>query len=172
MMVKFFSVMALLFVLIVTSTMKGQENEFPPCSSPVDWDRVLVTDSPLPDGAHKFLIVTNRPYIADAPKGKVLPNEVSEYRKVSYFLTACDGENWLLNPVNDFLEGMTVLDDGRDILLFVHGHGKAFPSAAGLQEFLFASRPAHEYVAPQSGELFSHPPGGQWEQPIHRWENL
>ena len=125
---KFFSVMALLFLLIVTSTMNGQESEFPPCSRPVDWDHVLVTDSPLPEGAHKFLIVTNRPYIADAPKGKVFPNKVSEFRKVSYFLAACDGEKWLLNPVNDFLEGMAVLDNGRDILLFVHGHGKAFTS--------------------------------------------
>lgn len=125
---KFFLVLALIFVLIVTSTMRGQENEFSPCSSPVDWDRVLVSDAPLPEGAEKFLIITNRPYIADAPKGKVFPNEVSEYRKVTYLLAACDGEKWLLNPVEDFTEGMTAIDNGRDILLFVHGHGKAFPS--------------------------------------------
>jgi hypothetical protein len=94
----------------------------------MEWDCVVVTDSPLPENVEKFLIITNRPYIADAPDGQIFPNEISEFRKVTYMLAACDGEKWLLNRVNDFMAGITAVDNGRDILLFVHGHGKSFPA--------------------------------------------
>ncbi|MDX2429961.1 MAG: alpha/beta hydrolase [Bacteroides sp.] len=121
-------VIGFLFLLISTCTIKGQQANFPPCSLPVDWDQIEVTDSPLPESAKKFLIVTNRSYNADAPDGVVFTKELSEFRKVSYWLASCNGEKWLLNEVNDFMEGMTTIDNGRDILLFVHGHGKSFPS--------------------------------------------
>lgn len=118
----------LLFVLAFMGASNAQENTFSPCSSPMDWDQVVVSKAPLPDGADKFLVVTNRPYTPDDPKGRVFPNEVSEFRKVGYFVAACDGEKWMLYPVDDFLSGMEAVDNGRDILLFVHGHGKEFPS--------------------------------------------
>lgn len=121
-------IFTLLIALGFMGKCSGQENTFSPCSSPVDWDRVSVTDSPLPEGAGKFLIVTNRPYTPDDSKGRLFPNEVSEYRKVSYFVAACDGQNWLMNPAENFSDGMSTINDGRDILLFVHGHGKAFTS--------------------------------------------
>ena len=124
---KFFS-LGFFLVLISAGSMHGQQANFPPCSRPVDWDRILITDSPLPESAKKYLIVTNRPYLANSPDGEVFPNEVSEHRKVSYFLAACDGDMWLLNRMENFLDGMSAIDNGKDILLFVHGHGKSFPA--------------------------------------------
>ncbi len=124
-----FHAFVILFVLFCASTVEGQQDKFPPCSIPMDWDRILVTDSPLPENAEKFLIVTNRPYNREAQGEDVFPNEVSEYRKVTYLLATCDGEKWALNRVNDFMSGMTAIDNGRDILLFVHGHGKSMPAA-------------------------------------------
>lgn len=121
-------VSAFLCLLLFTSTINGQQSNFPPCSRPVEWDRVVVTDSPLPEEAEKFLIITNRPYIEDDPKGEIFHNKISEFRKVTYLLAACDGERWLLKRVNDFMEGITAINNGRDILLFVHGHGKSLTS--------------------------------------------
>jgi hypothetical protein len=42
---------------------------------------------------------------------------------------ACTGERWLVRPLGSFEEGMKSIDDGNDMLLFVHGHGKTFPSS-------------------------------------------
>ncbi len=118
----------ILFVLIYMAPIEGQQSKFPPCSTPMDWDRVMVTDSPLPDGAKKFLIVSNRLNNTDAQEEEAFSNEMSEFRKVSYLIAACDGEKWLLKEVDDFMSGMTSIDNGRDILLFVHGHGKSMPA--------------------------------------------
>ncbi len=117
-----------LFFFFFTGTMNGQQAHFPPCSQPFDWEHVRVTDAQLPKEAKKFLIVTNRPYVADAPEGEFFPNEVAEFRKVSYLLAVCDGDKWLLKKLDGFMEGMKAIDDGRDILLFVHGHGKSLPA--------------------------------------------
>lgn len=95
---------------------------------PVSWTQVEVTESPLPAGSDKYLIITNRPYEANALNGIILPNAISIYRKVSYFIATCNGEKWYLNRVGSFEEGMASIDNKRDILLFVHGHGKSFPA--------------------------------------------
>lgn len=118
---------ALLFVGISMS-IYGQESGFPPCSRPADWSKVMLSEAPLPDKAQKFLVVTNRPYDSGAPDGVLYPNEVSEFRKVSYLLAACDGEKWIMQKLDSFTAGMKAIDNGRDILLFVHGHGKSLPA--------------------------------------------
>lgn len=120
--------LSLLFLLFFVGIMPGQQSEFPPCSQAMDWSQVMLTEAPLPEGAQKFLIVSNRPYIPDAMDGELFPNEVSEFRKVSYLLAACDGDKWLLKELDGFTEGMKAIDNGRDMLLFVHGHGKSMPA--------------------------------------------
>jgi len=73
---------AFLFLLFFF-TLNGQQSGFPPCSQAMDWSQVILTEAPLPADAQKFLIVSNRPYIPDAPDGELFPNEVEEFRKVS-----------------------------------------------------------------------------------------
>jgi len=116
------------FLFVFVNILDAQEANFPPCSRLVDWSQVELTDTPLPQDAQKFLVISNRPYIPDAPDGELFPNEVEAFRKVSYLLAACDGDKWLMNTLDGFSEGMKVIDNGRDILLFVHGHGKSMPA--------------------------------------------
>jgi hypothetical protein len=107
--------------------LRGQQEKFGYCSLPHGWDQISMSRSELPGDAQKILIVTNRPYVEDAPEHEIFPNEVAEYRKVTYLIAACDGEKWQLYRVDDFLSGMKAIDRGGDILLFVHGHGKPMP---------------------------------------------
>jgi hypothetical protein len=43
-------------------------------------------------------------------------------------IVTCDGTSWQLRFVPDFYEGMKEINDGRDILLFIEGHGKVLPA--------------------------------------------
>jgi hypothetical protein len=56
-----------------------------------------------------------------------LPNGIAEYRKITYLEVACDGTDWLINLCEDFNDAMKIMDKDKDVLLFVHGHGKSFP---------------------------------------------
>ena len=116
-----------LVLMLFCYQLSGQQNSFGPCSSPVGWNQVNVSPTGLPENAQKILIVTNRPYLPDASDQEVFFNEVSDYRKVTYLLAACESGSWQMSPVDDFLSGMNEIDCGQDILLFVHGHGKAMP---------------------------------------------
>jgi hypothetical protein len=116
---------SLFLIIMLAASVCGQESNFGPCSLPVEWDNVqLITDG-LPDSAGKFLVVTNRPFEPGAADGAIFPNKISDYRKVSYLLATCAGGNWQLSPVDDLFKGLKSIDDGNDILLFVHGHGKS-----------------------------------------------
>ncbi len=42
-------------------------------------------------------------------------------------LASCEGGNWQMYPVTDIFTGLDKINDGSDILLFVHGHGKNLP---------------------------------------------
>lgn len=102
-------------------------NDF--CNLPPDWSNIRLTDLPIPDTLPRVLIVTNRPFVPEDEEGLFFPNEIAEYRKVTYLEVACTGDSWLIRPLKNFEEGMEAIDDGNDILLFIHGHGKSFQLA-------------------------------------------
>lgn len=99
------------------------------CGSPSSWDKFQISHEPISDGAVRLLIITNRPYVPEPENHEYFPNDISNYRKVSYLIAVCEGQNWQLSFVPDFKEGMQMINDGRDILLFVEGHGKTLPMA-------------------------------------------
>jgi hypothetical protein len=118
--------MMFLFMILV-SPLRGQENRFGPCSLPSDWSNIHLNTDGMPAHPGKILIVTNRPFQPESTDGELFPNEISNYRKVTYLLANCEGGTWQLFPVKDLSAGLDQIDDGRDILLFVHGHGKNMP---------------------------------------------
>jgi hypothetical protein len=97
------------------------------CDITPQWDNIHINNGPIPAGSAKIFFITNRPYIPDASNLEYFPNAIADYRKVSYLIVSCDGSNWQLTFVRDFNEGMKEINDGRDILLFIEGHGKKFP---------------------------------------------
>ncbi len=105
----------------------GQESNFGPCSLPVDWSNIHLNNNGLPANSAKILIVTNRSLNPDAADGEIFPNDISDYRKITYLLATCEGGNWQLYPAENLFSGLNEIDDGGDILLFVHGHGKNLP---------------------------------------------
>lgn len=84
---------------------------------------------PIPDSLPRVLVVTNRPFLPDDEDNRYLPNKIADYRKVTYIEAGCKGNNWYIRPLDGFNEGMKTIDNGKDILLFIHGHGKTFPSS-------------------------------------------
>jgi hypothetical protein len=94
-----------------------------------EWKDVKLTSAALPDTVPTFLVVTNRPFIPDDPGKIYFPNGIAEYRKVTYAEVGYVNEKWYVRTLKSFEEGMGTFDDGKDILLFVHGHGKTFPSS-------------------------------------------
>ena len=117
----------LFLIILLTTTASGQESNFGPCSLPVDWDNIQLKTDELPASAGTFLVVTNRSFEPGAADGAIFPNNISDYRKVTYLLATCASGNWKLSPVDDLFTGLKTIDDGNDILLFVHGHGKSLP---------------------------------------------
>ena len=95
-----------------------------------EWGKITLVSDALPDTLPSLLIITNRPFIPEAADGEYFPNAIAEYRKVTYLEMTCTGDRWLLRPLNSFEEGMKCIDNGNDILLFIHGHGKTFPLSA------------------------------------------
>lgn len=97
------------------------------CEDTAPWDRIHISNERIPEGLTKIFVITNRPY--NPEDQQYFPNDIADYRKVSYLIAACDGQQWQFSFVNDFTEGMKEINDGRDILLFVEGHGKTLPMA-------------------------------------------
>jgi hypothetical protein len=120
-------VVALAIFMILTGPLPGQENKFGPCSLPVDWSNIHLNTDGMPAHTGKILIVTNRPYHPEPDDGELFPNEISDFRKVTYLLATCEGGNWELYPAENLFTGLNQIDDGGDLLLFVHGHGKNMP---------------------------------------------
>jgi len=122
----------LLFIALLLgplgSVLYSQEDRFGPCGNTVRWEDISIASEPPPPGGADFLVITNRPFLEDDPDGIMFPNEIAEYRKVTCLLATCREGSWELFPVKDFREGMSHTDQGEDILLFVHGHGKSMPA--------------------------------------------
>lgn len=117
-----------LAMLSLVAFLQAQPDRFGPCGENVRWESITMTDAPPPPGKADFLIITNRPFMREDPDGILFPNEISEFRKVTYLLASCREGSWQLSPVAGFQEGMAHVDQGEDILLFVHGHGKSMPA--------------------------------------------
>ena len=118
----------LLFVLFTLSNLFSQTNEgF--CINEPDWGKIDLVSKPIPDSLPSLLIITNRPFTPDNENRIYFPNAIAEYRKVTYLEVTCTGDRWLIRPIESFQESMKYIDDGNDLLLFVHGHGKDFPSS-------------------------------------------
>jgi len=99
------------------------------CEITPSWDKISVNTGPVPEDPARIFFITNRPYTPEGVEGELFPNDIAEYRKVSYLIATCDGTKWQLTSVPDFSAGMEEINDGRDILLFVEGHGKTLPMA-------------------------------------------
>lgn len=112
--------------LLLVSNVSAQEEHFTYCQKVPSWDDFVIDSSNNISGAD-ILIVTNRPYLRD--EAIFLPNDIAKWRLVSYFTAQCKDSTWYLSEVADFNEGMDCINDGSDVALFVHGHGKTFPSA-------------------------------------------
>ncbi len=99
------------------------------CDLPAPWDKIIISQDSIPDTLTKMLIVTNRPFVLDARNHEIFPNDIAAFRKVSYLIAACDGIKWYFSFTDNFTSGMKAIDNGRDILLFIEGHGKTLPMA-------------------------------------------
>jgi hypothetical protein len=108
------------------SLLKGQEHKFTYCDNVPAWDD-FVLDTSFDASQESVLVVTNRPYMPEYVT--FLPNEIAEWRKVSYFLAYCKNERWHLKKIDNLQEGLKTFRSEKDILLFVHGHGKDFTSS-------------------------------------------
>jgi len=105
---------------------KAQQSSFGFCETIQEWSKFRIVSGPLPDSLRKILVVTTRHFEPDNPEGICFQNEIAGNRKVTYIEAACNGREWLLHPVENFTKGMKSVDTGKDLLLFVHGHGKSF----------------------------------------------
>jgi hypothetical protein len=121
-------VICLLFILFTLNDASSQTNEELYTRVP-GWGNINLVSDPIPDTLSNILIVTNRPFLPNDAEGEYFPNAIAEYRKVTYLEVAHTGESWLIRSLDSFKEGMKCIDDGNDILLFVIGHGKTFPSS-------------------------------------------
>lgn len=120
-------IVVILFFMMQLNPVKAQENSFGECSLPADWSNISLKQDGLPDKAAKILIISNREFIPEAEDGAYFSRDLAEYRQVSYMLASCEGGNWQMHPAKDIFSGLDKINDGSDILLFVHGHGKNLP---------------------------------------------
>ncbi len=113
------------FLTISVGIMGQTDNGF--CDIAGNWDQFIICDEPLPDSLSSVLVVSNRPFTMDHPENVYFPNEVANFRRVTYLEVACSNNKWLVHPLKDFDHGMENLEKGKDILVYIHGHGKDFP---------------------------------------------
>jgi hypothetical protein len=114
-------------ILLVSTTLDAQYNAPSFCELTPSWNKISVNKGTVPAAPAKIFVISNRPYKPDDPKGVLFPNDIAEYRQTSCFIATCDGKEWQLTLVPDFTSGMNIINDGRDILLFIEGHGKTLP---------------------------------------------
>ncbi len=119
----------LIILWIIPYFTTGQNNPSGFCETTPEWNNIIITHENFPEGCKKIFIITNRPYVPNAEDNQIFPNDIAAFRKVSYIIAACDGRQWYFSFVNSFTEGMQAIDNGRDFLLFIEGHGKTLPMA-------------------------------------------
>lgn len=93
-----------------------------------DWKNIVMHDASVGESKFKILLITNRPFIPDHPDKIFFSNNVvSEFRKITYVIARNYGSFWTLDTVGSFEKAMSIVDDGSNILFFVHGQGQTFP---------------------------------------------
>jgi hypothetical protein len=97
------------------------------CETESSWEKVQINTDKIPHGPARIFVISNRPYRPAAEDHEYFPNDIAEFRKVTYFIATCDGQEWRFTFVPDFNAGMKEINDGRNILLFIEGHGKSLP---------------------------------------------
>jgi|GEM_PF-1352318 len=120
---------AVSLTFFILSNAAGQFKTPSFCEITPEWDKIMINKGEVPDGVKKIFFISNRPYIPAPEDGILFPNDIAEFRKVSYFIATCNGNKWQLTFVPDFNAGMKEINDGRDFLLFIEGHGKTLPMA-------------------------------------------
>jgi hypothetical protein len=88
------------------------------------WNKIRISKEDVPEGTAKIFIITNRQYAPKAEKQEYFPNGIAE--SLTYFVATCDGDTCHFHFVTGFEEGMNAINDGRNILIFLEGHGKTF----------------------------------------------
>jgi hypothetical protein len=122
-------VLATCFLLFLSGNTSAQYKAPTFCETTPSWEKITVNNGPIPEGLTKIFVISNRPYTPEEEEGELFPNDIADFRKVSYMIVTCDGAKWQFTFVPDFSAGMKEINDGRDILLFVEGHGKTLPMA-------------------------------------------
>jgi hypothetical protein len=115
------------FLVSLNTFVTAQNYDTAFCDITPAWDKIHITSEKPAAGLTKIFFITNRPYVPNPEDGELFPNDIADFRKVSYMIATCDGSSWNLRFVKDFNEGMKEINDSRDILLFIEGHGKTLP---------------------------------------------
>jgi hypothetical protein len=123
---KIFIFIVLVLLSFVT---QAQFMEPGPCEVTPPWEKIKVSTGDIPENGSRIFVISNRPYNENPLKGEYFPNDIATWRKVSYFIATCDGSEWQLTIIPDFATGMNIINDGKNMLLFVEGHGKTLPMA-------------------------------------------
>ena len=117
----------LAFFLVLTGDPIAAQPAVLPACKEAAWNTIRISNEAIPAGPYKIFIITNRPYVPQAENQEYFPNGLA--KSLTYIIAACDGDTWHFHFVNGFEEGMNAINDGRNILVFVEGHGKTLPMA-------------------------------------------
>jgi hypothetical protein len=114
------------FLALSAEGIPAQQSVLPACEEPT-WNTIRICKGKIPEGPIKIFVITNRPYVPEAEKKEYFPNAIAD--SLTYLIATCSGNAWQFHFVSGFEEGMNAINDGRDILLFIEGHGKTLPMA-------------------------------------------
>lgn len=117
------AVVSFIFVLMLNSSAQTGN---PLLNVIPEWKNISLVSGEIPDSLPKILVITNRPFEPANKDNIIFPNGIAQYRKVTYLEVAFNKGNWLVKVHENFHEAMKIMDNSKDILLFVHGHGKTF----------------------------------------------
>lgn len=117
----------LAFILVLTAGRISAQPAVMPACKEAAWNKIRISKEDIPEGGAKIFIITNRPYVPRAENQEYFPNGIA--KSMSYLIAACDGDSWHFHFVSGFEEGMNAINDGRNILIFLEGHGKTLPMA-------------------------------------------
>ena len=117
----------LAFLLVLTADRVHAQPAVLPACKEAAWNKIGISNEDIPEGPAKIFIITNRPYAPKAEKQEYFPNGIAD--TLTYLIAACDGDNWHFHFVPGFKEGMNAINNGRNILIFLEGHGKTLPMA-------------------------------------------
>jgi hypothetical protein len=113
------------FFLVLTAHPVPAQNAVLSACEGATRNKIRICKGSVPDNLAKIFIITRRPYVPEADEQEYFPNRIAD--SLSYFIAFCNGDSWYLHFVPGFEEGMNAINDGRNILIFIEGHGKTLP---------------------------------------------